>query len=109
MTWLPTLLAENIAALTVHLRTRNEMSDVAAHWELAPEIVALRNKYAPDTVVLCNGDVGSLADARAKIAASGIDGVMVGRGIFGNPWFFSGKKPSIREKLDRMVAHAETF
>lgn len=107
--WIPTLLRENIAALTVHLRTRNEMSDVVAHWELAPDVVALRNKYAPDTVVLCNGDVGSLADARAKVAASGIDGVMIGRGIFGNPWFFSEKKPNMREKMNGMVAHAELF
>ncbi|MGB7957958.1 MAG: tRNA-dihydrouridine synthase [Minisyncoccia bacterium] len=107
--WLPVLLHENIAALTVHLRTRNEMSDVAARWELAPEVAALRNKHAPDTIVLCNGDVGSLDDARVKVAATGIDGVMVGRGIFGNPWFFSGKEPSVKEKLDRMVAHAELF
>lgn len=107
--WLPALLRENIAALTVHLRARNEMSDVSAHWELAPEVAALRNKYAPDTVVLCNGDVESLGDARAKVAVSGIDGAMIGRGIFGNPWFFSEKKPDIREKLDAMAAHAELF
>jgi len=107
--WLPPLLGEDLAALTVHLRTRNEMSDVDARWELAPQIVALRNRYAPKTVVLANGDVASLEDARAKAAASGIDGVMVGRGIFGNPWFFSGKIPSISEKLDCMVAHAKLF
>ena len=108
-TWLPALFEEDIAALTVHLRTRNEMSDVAARWNLAPEIVALRNRYAPETVILANGDVDSLDDARAKAAAANIDGIMIGRGIFGNPWFFSGKEPSTREKLDRMVAHAELF
>ena len=56
----PPLLEEDLAALTVHLRTRNEMSDVAAHWDLAPEIVALRDKYAPQTLILANGDVASL-------------------------------------------------
>jgi len=108
-TWLPALLEEDLAAITVHLRTRSEMSDVAAHWDLAHEIIALRDTHAPNTLILCNGDVGSLDDARAKIAAAGIDGVMIGRGIFGNPWFFSGKNPSIREKLDRMTTHTELF
>jgi nifR3 family TIM-barrel protein len=107
--WLPALLEENIAALTVHLRTRNEMSDIPARWNLAPAIAALRSKYAPETAVLCNGDIESMDDARAKIAASGIDGAMIGRGIFGNPWFFSGKTPRVGEKLDRMAIHAELF
>jgi nifR3 family TIM-barrel protein len=108
-TWLPTILKEDIAALTVHLRTRNEMSDVPAHWEFAPEIVALRDKYAPGTLVLGNGDISSMDDARAKVAASGMDGAMIGRGIFGNPWFFTGHEPSVGERLGRMVIHAETF
>jgi nifR3 family TIM-barrel protein len=108
-TWIPALLKEDIAALTVHLRTRNEMSDVAAHWKLAPKLVALRNNYAPKTIILCNGDVRSLDDARARVAASGIDGAMIGRGIFGDPWFFSEKNPSLAEKLDGMVAHARLF
>jgi nifR3 family TIM-barrel protein len=108
-TWLPALLKEDLAALTVHLRTRNEMSDAPAHWNLAPEIVALRNKYAPQTVILGNGDVDSLKDARAKIAASGFDGAMVGRGILGNPWFFSREKPSAHEKLDCMAKHVKLF
>ena len=111
--WLPALLEENIAALTVHLRTRSEMSKVAAHWELAPEVVALRDQYAPHTLVLANGDVASLNDARAKIKESGLDGVMIGRGIFGNPWFFNddthGAAPSIREKIERLVRHTEVF
>jgi nifR3 family TIM-barrel protein len=108
-TWVPALLEEGLAALTVHLRTRNEMSDVAAHWELASKIVALRDKYAPETLILGNGDVDSLEDARAKVKASGMDGVMIGRGIFGNPWFFSGKVPDTKERLTRLVTHTELF
>jgi len=107
--WVPALLGEDIAALTVHLRTRAEMSDTAAHWELAPGIVALRDRYAPQTLILGNGDVDSLADARSRVEASGMDGAMIGRGIFGNPWFFSGRTPLLREKLERMVRHAELF
>ncbi len=107
--WLPTLFEENLAALTVHLRTRKEMSDVPAHWELASQIVALRNHCAPGTLLLGNGDVGSLNEARARIKESGMDGVMIGRGIFGNPWFFSGRIPELRERLSVMMEHTELF
>jgi len=107
--WIPALLEENIAALTVHLRTRNEMSAVPAHWELASKIVELRNRHAPDTLVLGNGDISTLTEAHARVKESGMDGVMVGRGIFGNPWFFSGRTPDIREKLTAMVRHTELF
>lgn len=107
--WIPALLEENIAALTVHLRTKNEMSRAAAHWELAPKIVALRNRYAPHTLILGNGDMKTLADAHAKIKESGMDGAMIGRGILGNPWFFSGLTPSINERLACMTTHAELF
>ena len=108
-TWIPALLEENLAALTVHLRTRSEMSDVAAHWDLIPQIIALRDKIAPQTLVLGNGDVDSLVMAREYVAKYGADGVMIGRGIFGNPWFFSDRTPDLRERLERMVAHAELF
>jgi tRNA-dihydrouridine synthase len=107
--WLTALLEERPAALTVHLRTRDEMSDVPAHWELAPRVVALRNKISPKTVVLGNGDVSSLEDGRAKTAATGMDGFMVGSGAFGNPWFFSGRVPDVRERLERLVAHTKLF
>lgn len=108
-TWLTAILEEEPAALTVHLRTRAEMSDVTAHWELAPQVVALRDKISPNTIVLGNGDVRSLEDGKIKAAASGMDGVMVGAGIFGNPWFFSGREPSLKERLLRLVAHTELF
>jgi tRNA-dihydrouridine synthase len=107
--WLPALLEEHPAALTVHLRTRAEMSEAPAHWELAPKIVAMRDKISPKTVLLGNGGVRSLEDALAKIKESGMDGVMVGAGLFGNPWFFSGRTPDIKERLERLVAHTELF
>lgn len=108
-TWVPALLEEGLATLTMHLRTRNEMSDVPAKWELAPKIVAMRDKYSPKTLVFGNGDVADLADAHAKVKISGMDGVMVGRGVFGNPWFFSGKTPTPRERLTRLATHTQLF
>ncbi len=118
--WLTTILKEDVAALTVHLRTRNEMSDVPARWELAREIVALRDRIVgrptPEkfsTLILVNGDIASRDEANARAAETGVDGVMIGRGMFGNPWFFradlGGKAPNLREQLERMIEHTELF
>ena len=108
---------ENVPALTVHLRTRKEMSDVDAHWDVMPSIVALRDRLQADlpierrTRILGNGDARSLVDAQAKAAASGCDGVMVGRGIFGSPWFFEKKikARSVEKRLSIMLEHAKLF
>lgn len=111
-TWIASLLEMKLPALTVHLRTRKEMSDVPAHWELMSSIVELRNRISPETIIIGNGDVISLEDGRNKIKEAGCDGVMVGRGIFGNPWFFSGKvvsEISPRERLEVMLEHAKAF
>jgi nifR3 family TIM-barrel protein len=107
--WLPALLEEGLAALTVHLRTRKEMSAVPAHWEIAPKIAALRNAISPGTVLIGNGDVPNTDEARQRAAETGFDGVMIGRGAFGNPWLFSGRRPDIHERLERLIKHAELF
>ncbi len=90
--WIGFLLEQDIAALTVHARTRKELSKVPAKWEYIQEVVALRDRIAPETVIIGNGDVLSLEDGRAKAQESGADGVMVGRALFGNPWFFDPQR-----------------
>ncbi len=115
--WIRFLLEQQLPVLTVHLRTRKEMSKVAAHWELMPRIVALRDEIAPDTLIVGNGDVESLADARQKVEATGCDGIMLGRAIFGNPWLFdrarseagAAGEPTPAEKLDALLALARYF
>ena len=102
--WLPILLKENLPALTVHLRTRKEMSLVAAHWELAERVVGLRDKFAPDTLILGNGDVRDLADAKEKAANGGWDGIMLWRAILGNPWVFTGRELSDISREERLAA-----
>jgi nifR3 family TIM-barrel protein len=112
LSWIEFLLKLNLPNLTVHLRTRKEMSDVPAHWDLMPEIVKLRDKISPETLIIGNGDVNSLHDANIKVKESGCDGVMIGRGIFGNPWFFTGKQVSdipVKERLEVMLEHAKAF
>ncbi|MBU2103858.1 tRNA-dihydrouridine synthase [Patescibacteria group bacterium] len=92
--WIPELLSEAPEALTVHLRTRKEMSNVSAHWDLMPRIVALRDKHSPKTLILGNGDIKTLAEAKQKVEETGCDGVMLGRAVFGNPWLFTGRETS---------------
>lgn len=110
-TWIPEILAEKPAALAVHLRTKKEMSEVEAHWELAPKIATMAKKAG--VVILGNGDVASLEDGKEKAKNSGMDGIMVGRGIFGNPWFFDEKKDikniSLKEKFRAAIEHAKLF
>lgn len=107
--WLRILLAENLAALTVHFRTRDEKFKIPAHWELAKKIVKLKDRFAPGTLIFGNGDVESFEQARDLSEKSGLDGIMIGRGVLENPWFFSQRSPSIRERLEAVVKHAETF
>jgi nifR3 family TIM-barrel protein len=107
--WIPMLFKENIAALTVHLRTREELFFSPAHWDLAKEIVKMRDKYSPKTIILGNGDVKSLVEAQKITKDTGIDGIMVGRGLIGKPWFFSGKVPTISDRLKAIIKHSELF
>lgn len=86
--WIPVLLAEKPAALTVHARTRKDMSKVPARWERLRRVVELRNEISPETKIIGNGDVLSAEDGRQKAQLFGVDGAMVGRALFGNPWFF---------------------
>jgi nifR3 family TIM-barrel protein len=90
--WIKFLLEQKLSALTVHLRTRKEMSNVPAHWEYMKHIVELRNKISPKTLIIGNGDVINLEDAKNKAKETGCDGVMLGRAIFGNPELFSKKR-----------------
>ncbi len=91
-TWIPEILAENPAVLTIHARTRKEMSKVPAKWDRVARVVELRDKLGSETLIIGNGDATSLADGQEKIAESGADGVMFGRALFGNPWFFHPTK-----------------
>lgn len=105
--WFPHLLSTGIAALTVHLRTRKEMSKVPAHYELASGIVSFVRSVNPKVLILGNGDLTSIEDARAKAAEHGFDGMMLGRAIFGNPWLFAGKSPSDVSNWERVAALLE--
>ncbi len=152
--WLPTLLAEHPAALTVHLRTRKEMSKVPAHYELIPEILQLRDQCSPSTKLIINGDIKNLTDIqrlRKDLGSVGgsnnsmedlslgeeannlglscaessdgvrttpasesrlkpsVDGWMIGRGVFENPYCFTTHRPTHDELLALFHLHLDLF
>ncbi len=108
-TWIRGLLEQDIAVLTVHLRTRKEMSKVPAHWDLMKRVVEIRDELKKDTLILGNGDAVDLEDAKKKCEETGCDGVMLGRAIFGNPWLFASHVPTLYEKLKVMIEHTKRF
>ncbi len=118
-TWLPAILEENPAVITVHARTRKEMSKVPARWERVARAVEIRNAIQKgcaeeeQTLIFGNGDVVSLADAHAKALETGADGVMLGRAIFGNPWLFNPQSAvdpvSSDERLRVLIEHCALF
>ncbi len=111
--WLGLLLKQNLAALTVHLRTAAEMSKVSAHWELMPRVKALRDTLSPETILIGNGDIVSLEEITEKYKQYGCDGFMVGRGIFANPWMFhpevNMQDKTIEERVALYLHHIELF
>ena len=122
-TWLPALLETHPAVITIHARTRKEMSLVPARWEHVARAVEIRNDYfnnlqknIPEderTLIFGNGDVFNIDDAKAKAKESGADGVMLGRAIFGNPFLFSKEVSrtvlDIPTRLRVLVEHTKLF
>lgn len=110
-TWIPEILAEDVVTLTVHCRTRKEMSLVPARWEHLDEVVAIRNSMRKDTLILGNGDIKNVKEGKEKALEHGADGAMLGRAIFGNPWLFSDKdrQQTLKEKLEVLVEHTKLF
>lgn len=87
--WITFLLSQKLACLTVHLRTRKEMSKVPAHYELISELVSLRDRLSPPTRLVINGDIADYARITALYHQyPGVDGCMIGRGVFANPFCF---------------------
>ncbi|MBL7058323.1 tRNA-dihydrouridine synthase [Patescibacteria group bacterium] len=107
--WISCLLEAKPDALAIHGRTQKEMSDVPAHWDEIKKAAELAK--GTNTIIIGNGDVTSLEDGTQKASDSGVDGIMVGRGVFGNPWFFNNKKINIskKEKIEALIEHTYLF
>lgn len=109
--WLKHILEQDIVNLSIHLRTRKEMSKADAHWELIPEIKKLRDEVAPQTLLTINGDIPDRAKGLELAEKYGVDGVMIGRGIFKNPYAFEheAKEHTSKELLDLLRVHLDLF
>ena len=109
--WIGAILETKPAVITVHARTRKELSLVPARWEEVARVVKLAE--GTGTLIIGNGDVASLPDAHEKALATGADGVMLGRAIFGNPWLFDhargGAEIPLAEKIEVMIEHTHLF
>lgn len=110
--WIPFLLHQNVEVLTIHLRTKMEMSKVPAHLEVIDEIIKMRDEIAPQTLIQINGDIPDYqAGMRLYQEHPGLDGIMIGRGVFANPFAFERepKEHSLDELLDLLQMQLDLF
>ncbi|MAF80126.1 dihydrouridine synthase [bacterium] len=110
--WIAELLEEEPVAITIHARTRKEMSKVPADWSTIKRAVKVRDKKKSKTLIIGNGDIASLKEAKERAQETGCDGIMIGRGAFGNPWFFKGKELQdigVETRLKVMCWHTRIF
>ncbi|MFW5974732.1 MAG: tRNA dihydrouridine synthase [Bacteroidota bacterium] len=108
--WISDLLSVHPAAITLHGRTQQAMSDLPANWNEVEKARHIRDKEAPQTFIFGNGDVTSIAEAQEKTQKHGIDGIMIGRGVFTNPWIFNpGYEPALSERLETLLLHTRLF
>lgn len=111
--WIKFVLEQDLSRLTVHARTVKDMSKVPARWEAMAEVVLLRDEIAPKTQIILNGDVMSKKQGLELAEKYNVDGIMVGRGIFHDPFLFSGTNKwsncSKEEKINLFKKHIKLF
>lgn len=105
--WIALLLSAHPAAITIHARTRKEMSKVPACWEEVTKAVELAR--GTGTLIIGNGDVRTMEEGRVRAKETGCDGIMIGRGAIGNPWVFAERTPDTHERFTVMRRHVQLF
>lgn len=110
-TWIKFLLEQKLDAITVHGRTAKELSNVPAHWEEIKKAVEIRNKISPNTVIIGNGDVLNREETVKVSTQYSVDGVMIGRGVFTNPWIFERepREHTSKERLELLLKHTKLY
>ena len=113
LTWIEYLFSRKLDMLTIHLRTRREMSKVPAHWDLARSVSELRDRLAPSTLLVGNGDVISVEQGSFLAKKCGLDGIMIGRGVFHDPYVFSASSPwqtiGKKQRVELFAKHVKLF
>ena len=112
-TWHELLLRQNLNMLTIHGRTRKEMSKVPADWDKIQHVRELRDSLAPSTLIVGNGDVQNKKQGLELAKKHGLDGIMIGRGIFTDPYCFANNSPwdtmTPQQKIDLYKKHIQLF
>jgi tRNA-dihydrouridine synthase len=113
LSWPEFLLSQKLNMLTIHGRTRKEMSKVPAHWDVIGEVRKLRDQLAPKTLLVGNGDVRNRPHGLELAERYGLDGIMIGRGIFDDPFAFAQQSPwpdyTAEQRIDLYRKHVELF
>lgn len=109
--WASHILEQGVSALTIHGRTVREMSNVPAHWDEIAKVTPIRNAISPVTVLIGNGDVKSRSEAKRLANEVGMDGIMIGRGIFADIFAFADSKveTSPQERLQLLERHLDLY
>lgn len=109
--WISQLLESEPAAIILHVRTQKMMTEVPADWDEMTKAIAVRDASGKNIPILGNGDIFSMADAREKLDRYGMEGVMIGRGIFHDPWFFRNLpvEPSREDRLGVLLRHMRLY
>ncbi len=109
--WIPHLLEVDPAAIILHGRTQKMQSNGAANWEQIELAAQLRTLAGKEIPILGNGDVASYQHGVELAQKHQLEGVMIGRGIFSNPWFFASNDAdkAKTEKLQMLIRHATLY
>ncbi len=111
--WHEFLLGQTLNMLTIHGRTAKEMSKVPAHWDAIGQIRKMRDSLFPATLIVGNGDVRDRQHGLELAAEYSLDGIMIGRGVFDDPFTFAAKSPWAEYTRDQKIAlyrkHVELF
>jgi tRNA-dihydrouridine synthase len=111
--WHELLLQQHLSMLTIHGRTQKQMSVPPADWGAINTVRELRDRLAPKTLIIGNGDVLSHQQGLELAARYQLDGVMVGRGIFHDPFIFAVESPwatlSKSQRIELYLKHVMLF
>ena len=105
--WISNLLQENPAVITVHGRTLKQLYSGSANWDEIAKAAEIVRKT--DTLILGNGDIKTMEDAKQKIATYHTHGALIGRSTFGNPWLFIDEQTSLKQKMEVALEQCHAF
>lgn len=109
--WMNFLFRQPVDGVILHGRIQKQMSEGSADWEEIAKASAIRDEVAPHIPIIGNGDVLTVEDGLLKTEKYHTDGVMIGRGIFQNPWMFQSplSEIDIEKRLNTLLKHLQLY